>query len=543
MKTLSNLDVARFKYNIASGLHSLRSNSYISDNEVAELPQTIPSRRAEIQTFLQELYHHGLRKHLPGCPVRVNNHVLSVRLDGNQYRRAQEIRKLFEKNGIREFLSQKASSLYRQIEQNNGSFMRNNGGIEYKEEEGRQFFHVPYTSRASIDENSFSNIYSLIARQGRSDDRLSRIYDQVMALVAERNESRRREFIRNRTQLNTDYIKAIIEAITIPLEALQGLPNGQALISAAQEAGLDAFYKQPDLKELAKTNFVVDVYSSPTEDDESWYITPVTPVIVESTPELTYHGQGVITSYDADPQRSKNGALPFVVQHCLRTGANLEDFLEVLPVELLEKINKSNGIYAQVVGGTSEGLDAEGLRRGMQRVDGQQGMSRSDLDRMIQDVFGTVKPEEQAVEEVKTQAAQSLTENFLKQLEAVKTEQEEEQDDIPFEPEPSAPSPTQDELAERLRRQLQEQQEARARRGYHEAYGTNPIFGRFNGDAIVSYLAFRGNEAREFANYNQACIYAGKPVGHYQVFDVAQRLEEPTEATRNIRLQFNGSLF
>ena len=80
------LDTARFKYTVLNQMNYLNRREYIRNNEIPELPAAIPSNREELTGFIQQLFHYGLRKHMPGCPVRVNNNVLSLRLDGVQHR-------------------------------------------------------------------------------------------------------------------------------------------------------------------------------------------------------------------------------------------------------------------------------------------------------------------------------------------------------------------------------------------------------------------------------------------------------------------------
>lgn len=572
------LDTARFKYTVLNQMNYLNRREYIRNNEIPELPAAIPSNREELTGFIQQLFHYGLRKHMPGCPVRVNNNVLSLRLDGVQHRQAQEIRKMFEKPAIQDYLNEKNHNLYRECERNSSNILRNTSYVEFKTEEGRDFFHIPYNVQATnMREDNFSQVFESISKQGKSDEALSRHYEPIMELINRRTEERRREFIQNRTELNTDYVKAIIEAITIPFGVLEQVQGGAELVEACRAAGLNAFYKQPQLLELAKTEFVVDVYSDPSEEDETWFIKPVVPEIIESTPELTYHGQGTITAYDTDPTRSKQGLLPFEIQHCLRAGAKIEDFLGALPTSLLEKINASNEIYAQHIGGTSESLDIAALKAQVTA-----GTSRQEVNEMIQEVFGQEDTDvEEAVTQAQEQVVSSLTDSLLAQLQGqaqpvpdididARPQSQESvdiaDDDLPFSQEPvviDSGAAMEAQVAEQVQGEVQEstanliqrlqqqvaEQQARAREqhienGYHDSHGTNPIFYVSNQEGIVtSYVAFNGNQAREFQQFNQACIYAGKSQGNITLNKFADRLTPLSEESNLMVLRFNGSLF
>jgi hypothetical protein len=325
---LSRLDAARKKFELVEQVNILISEGHLSQEELVELPASIPTETEELTAFMQQLFQQGIKKSLPGCPVRVNSNVLSIRLDGLQHRKAQEIRKLSDKASIKTYIQQKNRELHTIMENNSSQHIRDNGHSELVTDGGREFYHVKYKSD-EVSRRHMTGIYKSFIMQGNSDALLATRYDEIIAIVKERNEERRREFVINRTNLNVDYIKHVVDALTIPIEAFQS----RGLIAALKEAGLTAFIKKPTIDELVTTSIMVDVYSAPDESDESWRIMPVTPLIVESTEERTYHGQGTITSFDPTSSASKNGQLPFVIQHCLRVGAEINDFLSVLPEE------------------------------------------------------------------------------------------------------------------------------------------------------------------------------------------------------------------
>ena len=589
----SRLEAARSKFKALEKIANLRRQNFIEEEDVPRIPSIIPRNSEELTAFMQQLFQYGVKKWMPGCPVRLNRNVVSVRLDGVQFRKANEVRQLFEKNGIRTYLNDKNRELYNLLEQNVQATMRGNGSIEFVQEEGRDFYHIPATS-ASVTSSGISNIYQSIVMQGRYDQVLNQNYDTVMALVKERNDERRREFIINRTQLNAEYIEHVVNTLTIPFEHL----NNPEMVAALQEAGMVAFIKQPTLQELVSTDAMVDVFSAPSEEDETWRIMPVIPDIIESSEERIYHGQGVITAYDPTSAASKNGALPYVIQHCLRAGADIADFLMVLPEDFRNKLATCNDIYLQFTGDSSESIDKAVLARTYEESQHQaaqqaaqeailsaesvsslaqegtarkprvarrkatpaqpQAQTQEELDRLIREAFAKPVPEQEAVQAAQSAVVDTLTEQLLAQMQGQSAEPATGDDELPFDVEPAVVQeavPSADELYEQMLQQLAQPQQAPSQpaepvpaepgMSYHSYYGQNPIFVQLNGAGnIHEYIAFSGHEGRAFDNFNAAAIYAGKQAGEtVLMYKYTNRYREAVGDDTVYPRLFDGRLF
>lgn len=602
---LSRLDVARKKFELVEQVNILITEGHLSQEELVELPSSIPAKPEELTAFMQQLFQQGIKKSLPGCPVRVNSNVLSVRLDGLQHRKAQEIRKLSDKASMKSYIQGRNPELHAIMDGNSIQHVRSNGHTELVTEEGREFYHIRYKSD-SVSRRDMTTIYKSFVTQGRSDALLATRYDEIITIVKERNEERRREFVINRTNLNAEYIRHVVDALTIPIEAFQN----QELVAALREAGLTAFIKKPKIDELVTTSIMVDVYSAPDESDESWRIMPVTPLIVESTEERTYHGQGTITSFDPSSSASKNGQLPFVIQHCLRVGAEINDFLSVLPEEFRANLVKSNEIYERIIGSSSESLNKEQVlaNYATQKARIEQEAAReailsapvadlhrpaqdnqatgdsvavavahqAELDRLIREAFAGTTPVEQAVEVAQVSVVQSLTESLLAQLQGAPTQTpsddsdddedyDDGDDDLPFDVEPAvevtpipeitgtvvtpervaSPEPELQSLSALLAAMGMSEQQAPAHVEslYHESYGENPIFVRLGETDIAEYIAFRGQESQAFDSFNMAAIYTNKPINERVIMhNIDNRLEAINPDSTVWVMTFDGRL-
>lgn len=586
----------RKKFDIYYKLQELYNQQYLSNEDFMRIPQHFPTNDEELTGFIQQLFHYGLKQHLPGCPVRVNSNKLSVRLDGQQHRQAQEIRRTLERTPVREYIRDKNRDLYNQIEQHLGESMRTTGRIEHATEEGREFFRIPFDTRM---QDYIQGVYSGIAKQGIGDKLLVDNQTTIETLVAQRNEERKAEFIQTRTAANAAYIQAIFNKLVVPFEDLEKLRNGNALVAELRAAGLDVFVKEPTLRELASNEVLVDVFSGLDEtQDEGWYIKPVTPEVIESrSNEWLYQGQGNITAYDEDPTTSKNGAIPFIVQHCVHAAARIEDFLSVLPQDFQDKLATSKEVYERVMGRDSTGLDVAGLRTA-QPFEEEVAVEEVATESLAQGRTG-----EQAAGDV----VDALTDSLLAQIRgaspepvAEPVEEGVDDHDLPFEPEPVAetqPAET-DALTESLLAQMrppttpepqaQEQAQAMieavadpfgmdvviptqhvvygrtepdidvdfphhqaeaeaeeipaAEGSYHEVYGENPIF--FYGEGENKrFVAFRGQEGREFDNFNAAAIYANKQRGTVVTFQFEKRYNPDLENDVVVPEEFSGLLF
>lgn len=578
---MGRLETARTKFKVIEKIHNLYASEMLTDEDLSRIPSNIPLTDEEFIAYMQQLFQYGVKKWLPGCPVRIHNNVISVRLDGIELRRAKEVREILNKSNIRNYISEKNQTLYRSIEDHTVSRLATNSLIEFVEEEGREFYHIPVTSR-QLGSNGVTHVYEGITLEGRSNQVLNTHYEELMTLIAQRNEERRREFVRNRTQLNAEYIKHVMSKLIIPFEHLRN----PEMVESLQTAGLTSFLKKPTLDELVSNEIMVDVYSAHDEEDETWKIMPVTPEIVESTEERLYHGQGTITAIDPDSPASKDGMLPYVIQHCLRAAADINDFLAVLPEEVRENIEKANAIYERFAGASSETLSQQELadghaialeegRRQEALVDildapsvsqlaqqvqqpvqspEPQPQPAQDLDSLIREAFGKDVPIAEAVQEAQVSVVDSLTESILAQIaerdrqaqqppisaadlgeRRVVEAQDVSMDDIPFSQEPAVEPPTNDELYESLLQQLggvvaqqarpqaEVAVEALIDTTYHPFYGQNAVF--FNG---LEYIAFNGIIVMESPDFSIAAVHAGKLEGQHIVYNWENRHREPT---------------
>ena len=554
------LEKARMNFKVAKGIRGLiRDNMFVLE-DLQGMNEALPKTREELQEFIRELFHHFLKRDLPGCPIRIHNSTISIRQDGARHRKANEVRDYLNRSQIRDYIQAKDNDVLRALNNHTGKPIE--GFARIVTEEDRKFYHISYKD---YNEGNFSRICKQIAEQGRNDIALEAHYDRVKELVEERNEERRTEFLRNRMNMHSKYLEHAVRTLSVPFEVLETIGvEGKALVEKARERGLTMFVRQPKLEDLAQSGFVVDVFSAPNEDDETWRMVPVTPEMVEQNDEVLYHGQGMITEFDPTSERSKGGRLPFVVQHCLRVGADINDFTVILPEEFRQNMAISQELYNEYFEGSSADMDVERLKErfAIQDVDSP----AVGIGEIITQVLGGNIPKEEVpakVEEAKATVVESLTEQLRKQLEGAQPQPAPEATEHIIMDTPS--SEAAQAIAEAIGVDTEQvtftpatdipqqvvidsgaamapaEEVPSSSRPYHEGYGHNPVFYQANADGSTSFLAFRGEACQTFGTVNLALIYAGKSAGLHRVYDFNRREETPNEA-HALNIEFNGNL-
>lgn len=562
----SVLEKARMNYKVAKGVRGLIRENMFNLVDLQGMNETLPKTREELQEFIRELFHHFLKRDLPGCPIRIHNSTISIRQDGARHRKANEVRDYLNRSQIRDYIQSKDNDVLQAV--NNHTAKPIEGFARIVTEEDRKFYHINYKD---YNEGNFQRICKQIAEQGRNDIALEAQYDRIKELVEERNEERRSEFLRNRMSMHAKYLEHAVRTLSVPFEVLETIGvEGKALVEKARERGLTMFVRQPKLEDLAQSGFVVDVFSAPNEDDETWRMVPVTPEMVEPNEEVLYHGQGMITEFDPTSERSKGGRLPFVVQHCLRVGADINEFTSILPEDFRKTMEISQELYNAYFEGSTADMDVERLKERfkIQDVDSPE----VGIGEIITQVLGgTVKQEDvpAKVEEAKTSVVESLTEQLRKQMEEAKPAPhsiEEAVEHIRVDT-PSAEAveavaqaigveteqvvitpptdiPTEIVIDTEAAMAPTEGAESPAPTSglpYHSNYGHNAVFYQSNADGSTTYIAFRGEACQTFPTVNLALIYAGKPAGSYRIYDFNRRAELPSQA-QPINIDFNGNL-
>lgn len=550
---MSNLTEARFRYQMMDAIRGLLADGRITDEDVphiATLP--FPKSQEELPEFILPLFLHGISKALPGCPVRNNEDAISIRLDGEQYRKAKEVRQIMERSAVRQYISEKDRSTYRVIDGRMSD--RITRLASQVRENDRDFYHIKKENL--FREYDFAGNYSQLIRQGLDDAALVGVYDRVMQLVEQRQEEKRGEFLRIRKDMNEQFVTHAGNIMRIPFSFIERLgAEGKALVEQLRARGFDAFYRKPTLQELASTEISVDVFSALDEADESWYIAPVTLDILTSNEERLYHGQGTITSYDPESEYSLGGRLPFEVQHCIRTAANYDTFIAALPETIVNAMNASEELAQQLLGRDSTGITKDELRKlpsvpqeAAPVAEGQEEVSGSAVDALYENILAQIakKPPVKGKPTPKAKAEAKSLADILQEAVAdspkpeVVTQAPDGEAVVMHEAEPVQPTPVAPVEEADYQQPDPEEREEEGSHGlqikdvHHESHGYNPIFYQMVADPtgdgqLVQYVAFRGIDARFFMNFNEAAIYSGKPIGTFNVYPFANRFVAVSE--------------
>lgn len=559
---MSNLTEARFKLQIMDAMRSLISDGRITEAEMPELASLpYPKNQEELSGFILPLFLHGIAKAMPGCPARENDDTISIRLDGEQYRKAKEVRQIMERSAVRQYISEKDRSVYRAID---GRMSDRISRLANLVREGdRDFYHI--RKETILRQHEFHNHYSQLIRQGREDAEIAGVYDRVMALVSQRQEEKRAEFLAIRQRMNTQYVEHAKKVIEVPFELIQRLgAEGKALVEQLTAKGLHAFYRKPSLLELASSEISVDVFSGIDEADDSWYMAPVTTEILASDDTRLYHGQGTITAYDPESEYSLNGQLPFEVQHCIRTAASLDTFMAALPEEMRNAIATTEALSTELLGRDSHDIKKEDLEKLPAEAapvlppveEAKVDELTASIQAQLQGTAPQPAPRKKGVRKAKpveVPKPKTLDEIIAEQLASaghpaveVPAPQPEPEVTLPPEPAPVEPDDYEDREEEE-----EESHGLTISDVHHPSHGNNPIFYQMVDDPtgsgqLVQYIAFRGVDARFFMEFNEASIYSGKAIGNYAIPPFEQRftaLSDMPDGTAIRHEEFNGLLF
>lgn len=187
------------------------------------------------------------------------------------------------------------------------------------------------------DYGYFSSLWYNLSSEKALIESIQNDYDTLNAAVDAFNvrleESLREEHLR----FGIVHMKQVLSKIVTPVALIEN----EQLRELCEEAGRTVFVKTPTMEELMYLGSSVHIYSSHDMNDDSSYIAK--PIIISETlpgdtEELKYLGVGQYTAYDAESPRSLDGANPYVINNNIFVKASYEDFLALIPEELVEEM-------------------------------------------------------------------------------------------------------------------------------------------------------------------------------------------------------------
>ncbi|MEX3713490.1 hypothetical protein ABFV99_13895 [Cytobacillus horneckiae] len=184
----------------------------------------------------------------------------------------------------------------------------------------------------------FDHTYSYIQRDIELLESMSEDYELLNRAITAFNERLAASLKEENIRFGISHLKEVLSRIIVPVSLIED----DKLRSLCQEMGREVFVKEPTMEDLLPIGASVNVFASHNnlEDDSSYVSKPIliSETLPEDTEELKFLGVGQYTCHDKDSSRSLGGANPFVINNNIYTKALEEDFMEILPQELVEEI-------------------------------------------------------------------------------------------------------------------------------------------------------------------------------------------------------------
>lgn len=186
------------------------------------------------------------------------------------------------------------------------------------------------------DQSYFSNLYRYIQGERKMIRDMQADYSSLTRAVEAFNEQLSAIVRESYKRFGIDQLKELLTRIVVPVSLLEDEDHRNLCISNDRKV----FVKTPTMDELMHIGMSVHVYAAPDMDDASFIAKPVlvSEVAPTSTEDLVYLGVGQYTSYNTDSIRSLNGENPYVINNNLFVKATYEDFLTLLPKNLVKEM-------------------------------------------------------------------------------------------------------------------------------------------------------------------------------------------------------------
>lgn len=185
--------------------------------------------------------------------------------------------------------------------------------------------------------NFLAGLYAIIDEEKNFITRLNEDFTTLIEAVDAFNEHLQESLRKEHLRFGIKQLKQILSNIIVPVALLEN----DELRQLCEEHGRTVFVKTPTMDDLLYKGSSVHVYSSFDMDDDSSYIAkPITisPVLPKDMDDLKYLGIGQYTDYDPDSSRSLSGGNPYVINNNAYVKANYDDFMQLIPEELLEEM-------------------------------------------------------------------------------------------------------------------------------------------------------------------------------------------------------------
>lgn len=183
----------------------------------------------------------------------------------------------------------------------------------------------------------FSNLFRSVSSEMTFINDLRHDYDTLNNAVRVFNERLEASLREEHIRFGIIHLKEILANIIVPVALIED----DKLRELCKQHGRQVFVKTPRLDELMYVGSSVHIYSAHDMNDDASYIAK--PIIISDTlptdtEELKYLGVGQYTEYDDESPRSLDGANPYIINNNIYVKASYEDFLTLIPDELVEEM-------------------------------------------------------------------------------------------------------------------------------------------------------------------------------------------------------------
>ncbi|MDA1977063.1 hypothetical protein PDL67_10955 [Bacillus cereus] len=181
----------------------------------------------------------------------------------------------------------------------------------------------------------FSSLISRVNSEKKYIDDLREDYETLNKAVKAFDERLQASLREEHIRFGIIHLKEILSKIVIPVALIED----DELRELCKEHNRQVFVKTPTLDDLMYIGSSVHIYSSHDISDDSSYVAKpimISETLPTDTEELKYLGVGQYTGYDDESPRSLEGANPFIINNNIFVKASYEDFLPLIPEELVE---------------------------------------------------------------------------------------------------------------------------------------------------------------------------------------------------------------